>query len=213
MIKDNYYSYVNKYVKILDIKGNLIASGLVISEKPNLDIPYISFDDKWFYGKNSNKVCFIECDYIDNYIPDIPPSFLIWDYWRKQEELLTSVDVYRDFSYDEIDPPIKPYIDRLNKITPNIQTVTSCCGHGRHSWWIGIQFRSMPVLYTCLTVLNSFDGKLQLLSRNSIFQYENTATFLLNPCDIEDNTIVDANFELLDKFIKRLDKEINLKII
>lgn len=206
MINNKYNSYVNKYIKITDTLGNIVASGLVLSEKPNMDVSYISFDNKWFFGQ-TQKLIFTEVSFIDTYIPENPPSFLRWAYWRDQFELLTSVDIYRDFSYDEIDPPIKKFIDKLNEITPDIETVASCCGHNINDWWINIQFKSIEALYICLNIINTFEGKLALFSDINILQYKNTATFTLRPDDKygEENTLLDPNFALLEAFVKRLE--------
>lgn len=212
MIKNTYKSYVNKYIKIIDKSDNLICSGLVVSEKPNMNISYISFDNKWFYGQTQSLI-FVEMDYVDTYIPEFPPLFLKWAYWRDQFKLLSSVDVYRDFDYDEIDPPIKSYVDKLNEITPNLKTVASCCGHGINDWWINIQFFSINTLYDFLTVLNAFQGKLALFSDENILQYKNTATFTFRPDDkySVENKLIDPNFELLNNFIKKLN--IKLKMV
>ena len=119
---------------------SVLIQNQIFSDK---GIYYISFDSKWFYGNTKCK--FKQVEFTETIIPDNPPSFLVWDYWRNNKRG-TKVDVYRDFSYDEIDPPIKPYIDKLNDISPDFHTHESCCGHGVSNWQVGLIILKLPVL-------------------------------------------------------------------
>ena len=209
MANHKLYELTNKYLKISDKDGNIIACGKCISFKPNFlneNIYYVSFDDKWFYG---NTKCKIEqVDYIETMIPDMPPSFLVWDYWRNQVNRGINVDVYRDFSYDEIDPPIKPYIDQLNAISNNFRTHESCCGHGTEAWFVGVTFYDLRTLSIFLDVCNSFDGKLIIISNNNYMQTPGTVALRLTPNFRYE--IIDSELTLLDKFVKRLQTKFSL---
>ena len=206
--------YFNAYVQILDKNSNIIASGKCSTVKPDFikeNILYISFDDKWFY---SNKNCtFNIVEYADTIIPDEPPSFLIWKYWRERYTLKSTVDVYRDFSYDEIDPPIKPYIDKLNNISPYLKTVESCCGHNVAEWYIVFLFLDLNILNMFLKALEFLEGNLILGSKYSVFQNNKDGVMLelrpsVNYCSKYGN---DSELKLLDKFTKRLIRMLELE--
>lgn len=191
--------YINKYVKVFDKNHTVIASGLVVSEKPNFDIHYVSFDDRWFYGETEN-LRLIVVPYADTVVPEIPPLPLVWEYWKnneKQKEL--TIDVYRDYSYDEIDVEIKPYIDRLNKIYENLATVTSCSGHGVTDWHIQFKFSDFISINIFLMVLSQFEDELSIRTNCNI-SYNPTCVHLhLRP------EIDDSSFEVLGKFVKKLE--------
>lgn len=199
----------DKYYKIFDKEGQLVASGKCIGSKPNFikeGVIYISFDNKWFYG---NKNCKIEeVEYVDNFIPEKPVSSLIWDYWRNNERG-TEVDVYREFNYDEIDPPIKPYIDRLNKISPFFSTVDSCCGHNIENWHVGFIFHNISILSDFLEIVNEFNNDLVLISNCHYLQFGRS--ILLKLCVNEKRVIKDFDLLLLDKFVNRLERKMLLK--
>jgi len=201
--------YINKYIKILDKNNNIVASGKCTSFKPdfvNEDIIYISFDDKWYF---SNKNCIFNIvDYIDSYVPNEPPAILTWEYWRKREELKTNVDVYRDFCYAEIDPPIKPYVDRLNKLSPAIRTIESCCGHGKESWHITILFCDINSLSMFLKALYAFNKtsnvQIELYSSFGVCITDTTVQFVLEPA--YEYREADFDLEMLAKLVKTLEK-------
>ena len=194
-------AYIGKYIQVFDKNNALIAAGLCTSLKPNYkNILYVSFDDKWFYG-NKNLI-FKEVEYTDSIIPNEPPECLVWDYWRNHPNRQTEVDVYRDFSYDEIDEPIRAYVDQLNQITEEIQTCDSCCGHGISNWFISFRFKSISSLSKFLKVLATFQDQLVLVSNSTHLQFDSQVMLQLKPSES-----LDQNFVLLEKFIKRLTRE------
>lgn len=201
-MKKSLSEYTNKFWQILDSEDNIIASGKCISLKPNFideDIFYISFDDKWFYGNTKCK--FKQVEFAETIVPNNPPSFLVWDYWRNNKRGI-EVDVYRDFSYDEIDPPIKPYIDKLNNISPDFRTHESCCGHGISNWQVGLTIFKLHTLSKILSIVNTFNGDLIVISNHTYIQFEKYVLLRLCP----NPKIQDFDMKLLDKFIKRLSK-------
>jgi len=194
-------AYIGKYIQVFDKNNTLIVSGLCTSLKPNYgDIIYISFDDKWFYGNKT--LVFKEVDYADSVILPEPPNYLTWDYWRNHPKRQTEVDVYRDFSYDEIDEPIRNYVDKLNQITDEIQTCDSCCGHGISNWFISFRFKSISSLSRFLKVLATFQDKLVLISNSTHLQFNSQVMLQLKPYES-----LDQEFVLLEKFVKRLTRE------
>lgn len=206
--------YFNAYIQILDKDGNIVAAGKCSTVKPDFikeNILYISFDDKWYY---SNKNCsFNIVEYTDTIIPNEPPSFLTWKYWKERQIFNSTVDVYRDFNYDEIDPPIKPYIDKLNNISPYLKTIESCCGHNIKEWYIVFLFLDLKTLNVFLKTLRTLDGDLELSSKQDIFQNESDNVMLvLHPCgDFCKVNGFDSNFELLNKFTNRLMRMFELE--
>lgn len=212
MLDPNFY--INKYVQILDKEQNIIVSGKVSTIKPDFaeqDILYISVDDKWYY---SNQKCIFKIvEYADLIVPNEPPSFLKWEYWKKRLELGITVDVYRDFCYEEIDPPIKPYIDILNNVSPFIKTCESCCGHGQN-WHIRIAFFNMAALNRFLCVLKEFEDKLILVSESKTFQSKNQVIFKFVPgvnWEIFEK-IDDSDLSILKQFVKKLEQYFKLAI-
>lgn len=214
MLDPNFY--INKYVQILDKEQNIIVSGKVSTIKPDFaeqNILYISVDDKWYY---SNQKCIFKIvEHTDLFVPDNPPSFLTWEYWRKRDTLGTTIDVYRDFCYDEIDPPIKPYIDILNSVSPSIKTCESCCGHGQYNWHIRIIFFDLAALNGFLCVLKEFGDKLILVSESETFQSKNQVTFKFVP-GINwktSKTFDDKDLSILKQFTKRLEQYPYFKLV
>lgn len=59
-----------------------------------------------------------------------------------------------DDGYDgRMDPECIPLCDALNRI-PGIETFESCCGHGRHEFWIWMFAKSVKSLFILSRVLD-----------------------------------------------------------
>lgn len=149
------------YAKIQTFDGNVIVSGKIVDQKTSINgtinINLITFDYKWFFKTNGTKNYsvittnnFISFKSFDkNYY-----SFLKYDKWKNAyNTYLDDIDVYEEYTYDEIDIEIKQLCDTLNLI-PNIKTIGSCCGHNVQQAFVNIKFMSLDSILYILKILS-----------------------------------------------------------
>lgn len=200
----------NEYIVIIDNKTkNPIIYGQVKGFKTSYTkvennkftqypLKCVSVDEKYFFNLKSKKFkikklnkCHQLTD-IKNIEKNIPNNYVI-TLW-KNAYLNNSSDVYREFSYNEIDEEIKKLVYTLNKIE-GIETKTSCSGHYKEPFNICLQFFNMKsiILLTHL-ISNKFNNTLLLTTDPIITQYSNDSVMLvLKSIDIGENAYKEAN--------------------
>ena len=151
--------------------GEILARGEVKACKSHnpryTDLDYISVDGKWFFDNRSDLFEITE-DYIDE--TDEPPSVPFtksddyqWLHWRVWDvEVLPPI--YRDNGLDELDPEVAPLVYELNK-WDSVETIVSCCGHGKDPLWVTMSVSDTAALETILTVIRSPDMFPDLVDR------------------------------------------------
>lgn len=149
------------YAKIQTKDGNIIVSGKIVDQKTTIDgiipINLISFDYKWFFKTNGTK----NYQVIKTNDLILPKTFdrnyyslLNYDKWSNAHNTYSSdIDVYEEYTYDEIDIEVKQLCDTLN-LMPNIKTIGSCCGHNTQPAFINIRFMSLDSLLYILKILS-----------------------------------------------------------
>lgn len=192
--------YRDKYVKVIDKRNDtVIASGKVIGTKNAVENNGISFDNKWFFRKTKT-LDFEVVDFVETKLCDDPES-LDLNCSHLTEVYPEDIDVIRDYGYDEIDIEIRDYVYRLNEITTNIKTTTSCCGHGREPWYIEFEFSEFHDMSKFINVVETFGGQLQLFSNTTSGPVMRTKNIhlILKP------NVDDWDFKLLNKFCRKLE--------
>lgn len=152
--------HVNKeWFEVFDAEtGELLSSGQVKGYKSNnpshKNLVLISFDGKWYFNVRSPKFIVNKKEEGRPYIP-FDESKLPRYTWKKWQDHSGDVpDLYREHGYDEIDPEVRPLVDELN-MWEGIETVGSCCGHGKGNLWIQINVTDLTSLNTILNILRS----------------------------------------------------------
>ena len=137
--------------------GELLGRGDVRGRKTNnpahIDLSYISVDGKWYFNTKDDSAFLVK--QVDRGLPDVPfdgPGKYVWKYWR--DYLSELVDLYRDFSIDEVDEEVRDLVTELNK-WDGIQTLGSCCGHDQYELWIQIDVVNTHNFNIILNVLRS----------------------------------------------------------
>ena len=135
----------------------LLGRGDVCGRKTNNpahdDLSYISNDGKWYVNMKDDSAFLVK--QVEKGLPPIPfngPGKYVWKYWR--DYLSELVDLYRDFSIEEVDEEVKELVTELNK-WDGIQTIGSCCGHDKSELWIQVDATSTHNLNIILNVLRT----------------------------------------------------------
>lgn len=150
-LRPEYYEVYDKHT------DELIARGPVVWHKTNnpahTDLYYISFDGKWYLNIKENDTFYAKrIGYTEDVVIFDGPGKYEWKYWRDYKSPL--VDLYRDFSIDEIDEEVKELVTELN-MWDGVQTVGSCCGHGKGELWIQINVEDVHSINLILNVLRT----------------------------------------------------------
>lgn len=173
-------NFENKYVKIINkFNKNVIVAGKVINVK-QVPVSCITFDNRYFFSVRKN--------FLYNIIvedkPIIEKKFDFQKYkffiklWRKAINHPKWL-IFREFDFSEIDKEILPLVNSLNKLT-NIQTVSSCCGHGKSVAWVDIKFYDFLSVQMILNIIDKqeFKNKFILTSLPRIFNNSNNSIIL-----------------------------------
>ena len=148
-----------KWFEIADAQtGNIIARGHNIAYKTNGpkndDMCYLSVDGKWFFNteserfkirkiENPDEMSIVEFTEQDNYK---------WLYWSDYFD--NSIEIYRDWSIDEVDEEVRSLVIELNK-WEDVQTCGSCCGHGKQPLWVQMSVGNAGIFNVILNILRS----------------------------------------------------------
>ena len=132
---------------IIDNKtGDIICAGIASACKHtdpvHKDLLLLSLDGKHYFNMDNKSTYHFEwydgkpVDFINSHNYTIKP-------WKESQNYDPStIDVYIDHSYDEIDVEVRPLVDAMNTI-PAIYTTGSCCGHGQDHLYVSFTTASI----------------------------------------------------------------------
>jgi hypothetical protein len=116
-------------------RGNVYATKI---KSPVIgDVHMISFDRKVFFNVQSDRFIITSEGEGESEIPFTKWDDYSWSPWMGHDNI--PKDIYREFGIDELDPPMVEIVKELNQWR-GVSTIVSCCGHGRHSAWVMVQF-------------------------------------------------------------------------
>ena len=152
---------INQEIRWYEVRdsstGEVLSRGHNIRYKTNrpgnIHLRYVCTDDKWFFNMDSDKFIIKQIEPMteEDVIPFTREKEYEWGYWS---DVSRDEDIYRDWSIDELDEEVRPLVEELNK-WDGVQTVGSCCGHGRGPLWVQINFQGVSNANIILNILRS----------------------------------------------------------
>lgn len=157
-----------------------IASGIVKNVKKTyvkddkvcFNIDCISFDNKYYFNKNSSNFLFMETDSDEQFFDKEVLKNYCCEKWvdaAKNNE----ADIYIEHDITELDKEVISLVSALNKIN-GIKTIGSCCGHGIYPLYVDLsinEFKALILLAKLIT--DKFNNDFKITTSPRIVQSDN----------------------------------------
>ena len=131
--------------------------GMKHSDPVHRELMLISIDGTYYFHLNGNTKYHFEWYKGDHIIFTEPKDYKIIPWLESPKNDPSTVDVYKDHSYKELDPEVIPLVCAMNKI-PGIFTTGSCCGHNNGPMYISFSVSSISAINLLRSCLKKEDS-------------------------------------------------------
>lgn len=181
--KEQHFTIVDKntYKTIATGIVKNVKKTYVKDDKVCFDIDCISFDNKYYFNKNSDNLLFIETDNNDQFFDKELLQEYQCERWidvAKNNE----ADIYIEHDINELDKEVVALVTILNKIN-GIETIGSCCGHGDYPLYINLNINDFKALILLIKLIaNKFVNDFKITTSPRIIQSDNNNIQLSLEC-------------------------------
>lgn len=156
---------IGERIEVIDnVTGECVRRGICTSRKmTDHEMHYLgaySIDDRHYFSTVSGRFTVRATD-DPNDMTDPPLNGYRIYKWSTENRIDPEKwDIFRDYSYDEIDAEVAPLVHELNEHWHGLRTIQSCCGHGRSPLWVKIYVSDIQTLMTISAPLKLSEGPL-----------------------------------------------------